>query len=580
MEKNDLATGFSLLYPADSPRPSDGKRWGGNAAIDLDLDGIAHALTFSNKYLEATKAILLELCGEVPILEYRHQILEDFLNCQDMAAGFEELLPMLAKLRDYASTHSSGTPLQQTLGRLTELNTYVACVRRLQSILEKAGSEVHSPGLAALGECLAQVAADETFLSLEKELPEILSRLNGIPSVTIGVNLDSELQPVEATLLAIHDKPFKGNESLLGRLMGKGNRKAEQGIGPLHAVQNEYIVGIDQRVVKLPTRADPLMVPLFRDLYEILKETINPITAALNHYARVHTSLLTALEAEIAFYLGAVALIQRLRASGLPMCRPKALPMKERLCQMKGMHNLLLALALLDEDPEAQLDKKIVLNNIDFGPQGRIFILTGPNLGGKTVYTQAVGLAQVLFQAGLYVPAERARMSPVDGLFTHFATLEESDSGMGRLGEEAERLNEIFQSVTSQGLVLLNESLSSTSPRESLYLARDIVRALRLFGVRAIYSTHMHELAEGLEAINTEVPGDSQVVSLVAGVALHADEPEPVDEVVQRTYKIKPGPPRGLSYAKGIAARHGISYEQLEERWKKQSGQPAQAKEL
>jgi hypothetical protein len=68
-----------------------------------------------------------------------------------------------------------------------------------------------------------------------------------------------------------------------------------------------------------------------------------------------------------------------------------------------------------------------------------------------------------------------------------------------------------------------------------------------------------------VDLINAEVEGDSRVVSLVAGVALTAEKEDIIDNVVPRTYKIKPGPPRGLSYAKGIAAQHGISFEQLAE---------------
>jgi DNA mismatch repair ATPase MutS len=120
---------------------------------------------------------------------------------------------------------------------------------------------------------------------------------------------------------------------------------------------------------------------------------------------------------------------------------------------------------------------------------------------------------------------------------------------------------------------LLNESLSSTSPGESLYLARDIVRALRLFGVRAIFATHLHELAEGLDTLNAEVKGDSCVVSLVAGVALEGDQEDNENGNVKCTYKIKPGPPRGLSYARGIAVRYGISFAQLTDHWREQQGQ-------
>jgi DNA mismatch repair protein MutS len=156
----------------------------------------------------------------------------------------------------------------------------------------------------------------------------------------------------------------------------------------------------------------------------------------------------------------------------------------------------------------------------------------------------------------------------VDGIYTHFATLEKTESGVGRLAEEAARLSKIFHSITDKSLVLLNESLSSTSPGESLYLARDVVHALRLYGVRAVYATHLHELAEGLDAVNAEVDGDSRVISLVAGVALEAGEEGIETDSARPTYKIEPAPPRGLSYAKGIAVRYGISFEQLTENWR------------
>ena len=572
MKDMDTDSEFSLLYPIGSERPSDVDRWGENTVEDLGIDQLAWALSIDNKYHDGIKSLLLELCGDSQIIEYRQKILDDLLNNAEMTAGFEELLPLLEKLHDYALAHSQGSPLHQTLGRMTELNTYVICVKKLQSLFDKAEPVLHSPGLAALRKKLKQIESDEIFQSLAKSLPELLSKLNDIPSITIGLNLDSELRPIQATLISINDKPFKGG-TLMDRLMGrKSGRKPNMGIGPLHSVPQQQLMA-GGRIINLPTRMEPTMVPLFNDLHELLKLVILPIAGALQQYAQVNARSLIALEGELAFYLGAIRVIQQMRARGLAVCRPKILNMEERSCHMKCVYNLLLALRKAEDDLDTNLSKVVVPNNVEFGLKGRIFILTGPNQGGKTVYTQALGVAQVLFQAGLYVPAEAARMSPVDGVYTHFATLEKTNSGMGRLGEEAKRLNEIFHSVTDKSLVLLNESLSSTSPGESLYLAQDIVRALRLFGVRAIFATHLHELAEGVDLINAEVAGDSQVVSLVAGVALTGNKVDVIDNVVPRTYKIKPGPPRGLSYAKGIASQHGISFEQLTDRWRKQQEQ-------
>jgi DNA mismatch repair protein MutS len=115
--------------------------------------------------------------------------------------------------------------------------------------------------------------------------------------------------------------------------------------------------------------------------------------------------------------------------------------------------------------------------------------------------------------------------------------------------------------ATRHSLVLLNESLSSTSPGEGLYLARDVVRALMLLGARAIFATHLHELAENLHALNAEMAGqgrgDTRAISLVAMTAKDGDG-------ARRTYHIVPAPPMGLSFARDIASQYGISFEQLQ----------------
>ena len=227
---------------------------------------------------------------------------------------------------------------------------------------------------------------------------------------------------------------------------------------------------------------------------------------------------------------------------------------------MESTYNLNLALRLLKEKgDEVGLESEVVVNDISFGPEGRIFILTGPNRGGKTTYTQAVGLLQVLFQAGLYVPGQKARMSPVDAIYTHFPALEKLDLGTGRLGEESERLGIIFQKATRHSLMLLNESLSSTSPAESLYLSRDVVSGLRLLGARAVFATHLHELARDIDAINAGIEGDSLLMSLVAGTLGHDGDDGDSEKAVERTYKITPGPPLGISHAAEIASQYGIS---------------------
>ena len=85
----------------------------------------------------------------------------------------------------------------------------------------------------------------------------------------------------------------------------------------------------------------------------------------------------------------------------------------------------------------------------------------------------------------------------------------------------------------------MNESLASTSPGESVYLAQDISRILRRMGTRAIFATHLHELAAAVPQLNAETEGDSALVSLVASRLRDGEDGD------QRSYKILPGAAHG-----------------------------------
>ena len=268
----------------------------------------------------------------------------------------------------------------------------------------------------------------------------------------------------------------------------------------------------------------------------------------------MQSGFLATLSGDMAFYLAAIRLMERLRSHGLPVCRPGIAPMDERVGELREAYNLNLALHGTEQQGGTE---RVVRNDVCMGRDSRVTILTGPNQGGKTTYTQMVGLCQVLAQAGLWLPAAAARISPVDNIFTHYPVEESQAKATGRFGDEAQRLSQIFRRATRHSLILLNESLASTSPGESVYLAQDVSRILRRMGSRAIFATHLHELAAAVPQLNAETDGDSRLVSLVASRLQDGKDGG------QRSYKILPGPPMGRSYAREIASKYGISYEQL-----------------
>ncbi|HSL28090.1 MAG TPA: hypothetical protein VK900_02725 [Anaerolineales bacterium] len=550
---------FSLLYPKGSGAASDEDASASAgpvlelspaAAHDLGLDEIIAAFTPDRGHQKEIREVFSRLPRDPQVIAYRQAVLDDLLTNPELAERFAALLPVIDSLF-HASHHSERemTWLHEVVWRAGELQNIIDCFESMGEMLLAAEGRIQSEGLRLLQREIQRAQSDPTYQHLVRELPGLLARLRSTASITIGVNLDSNLRPVQATLLSVNEKPFK-DQSLLNWLFG--TRKDREGIAPLHSVP--------QRVSNLEAPVDPMMVPLFADLAEILEKTAIPIADQLSQYAGLHGQLFTNLRQGLIFYLGAIRLVKRFQSLGLPMCRPHILAAEERRCEVKDSYNLHLVLKNLEIEESSA--SSIVRNDIRLGQDVHIFILTGPNSGGKTTYMQGVGVVHILAQAGSYVPGTQAVVSPLDHLFTHFPLEEKSELDTGRLGEEAIRLGKIFEGVTRHSLVLLNETLSSTSFSESLYLAQDIVRILRRVGARAVYATHLHELADRADELNNSVPGDSKIISLVSS-PMDAGTPENGARV-KRTYRLEIRPPLGQSYAREIARRYGISYEQLE----------------
>jgi hypothetical protein len=388
------------------------------------------------------------------------------------------------------------------------------------------------------------VRAEPDYQTLAAELPVLRAQLDRAGSVTLGINLDAQLRPEAATIVSVNSERFAGKGTLLDRLFGE--RAAAEAVRGITSLYNA-----DDGRPHTPEHV------LFRELSRLLERVAQPVAAAIERYTRLSSRWLVGLEPELAFYLAAARLFASLRQAGLPLCRPKLAPMDERSCALDGLYNLDLALRLGVAHGSAGIPA-MILNDVRLGPGQRIALVTGPNSGGKTTYTRAVGQALALFQAGLLVPARNARLSPADGIFTHFASSERAELGRGRLAQELERLAEIFRQATPRSLLLLNEPLSSTDQASARAIGRDLLGGLRILGARAIVVTHLHELVDDMLALDT-AGAEPTVVSLVASVAPHEGngaEPAP-------TYRIVPGRPEAPRYAAELARQYGLDAGQI-----------------
>ncbi|MBN1523787.1 MAG: hypothetical protein JW904_04845 [Spirochaetales bacterium] len=551
---NPIDLSFSLLWP--NGKKDDIVLLREETALDLDLDKLVQFFTIDPKNQASLSHTFLSLCRNPATISARLDIIDDLLAFPKLNDCIDDILPVIYELRYYAEhlRRTDLTELQEVVWRLRELENYLVVVVKLAEGFAPCREKLCSAGLRSLADLVTGIKSGEDYRRLADELPELLGKVNNIKSVTIGVNLNSGMIPAEATLVSINDTRYTYGPAY-SSLFGK---EKTAGIAPLH------------KVPETPEFINPLAVPLFKDIYGIMKKILRPISEKLKEFVNISSGLFVKLVEDFLFFRGAVKMISVLKKSGLMMCRPRLLDSKERRCNISGLYNINLAIFLMGgrSDNIESLEGTIIPNNIDLDDTGRIAILTGPNRGGKTTFLQALGLAHIMLQTGLYIPADSAEMSLVDSVYTHYPVRENLEKGTGRFGEEAQRIAVIFNEATQSSLLLFNETLSSTSAGESLYLAEDIVRVCRTMGVRLVFATHLHQLAGNVDVINGDIPGGSRVFSLVARIEKVSRDPTPDSELetIRPTFRIIPAPPEGQSYAIELASKYGISRKQLLEK--------------
>jgi DNA mismatch repair ATPase MutS len=212
------------------------------------------------------------------------------------------------------------------------------------------------------------------------------------------------------------------------------------------------------------------------------------VAAALGQSADHVDGFFQMLRAELAFYVGCLNLHERLAAIGEPTCFPRPLPIGQRRLRARGLYDACLAL---------EMERDVVGNTVDVDGK-RLVIVTGANQGGKSTFLRAVGVAQLMMQAGMFVGAESFEGELCTGLVTHYKREEDATLKSGKFDEELARMSEIADHLAPNAMLLCNESFAATNEREGSEIARQVVSALVEKGVRVFFVTHLHAFARGL----------------------------------------------------------------------------------
>nr|MBQ5811547.1 hypothetical protein [Clostridia bacterium] len=526
---------FSLLYPT---REQKAAHEAGEMRPTVSEE-TAESLGLSSLISLKNSSLTSYFTTDTEVIKYRSEIFADMLRVSEISDTFVKVLPILsdiAELRRMSSASERTTDAY--LLSLSEIELYISTVEMLKSGLLPVREKLLSKSLISLCEYVKTIAESEYYAELNQKLEELTNRVRDIKSITIGVNLDATLSAEKCGVLSINPKPFKSGDTIdkiLRMSFANDEYTLLAPLSPFAKGQND-------------NQKTAMSIAINTAIGDVFRSSVRSWKKIVQSYVLDNTSFLMEVMPEIEFAVAATRLMERLRDRGLPLCAPVVYGKEENKFSAKGLYNPAVALAIEEASVE---------NDFAFDKDGQIYILTGPNRGGKSVITCAVGLAAAFCQLGMLVPAREFEMSVAGAIFTHFPTESGDTVDKGRLGEECARLNDIFIECDASSIILLDESLSSTGAYEASYIAAEILLGFSKVGCRTLFATHLHSLAARVGEMNDEAAafGGAKIDTLVAKIS----------DDGTRSFKILRQKPDGKSYAKDIAEKYGLSFEKITE---------------
>ena len=456
---------------------------------DLGLEPLLAALAKGDDFLgDVARKVLLRSLTDPDAIRYRQAILKDCLDnefaIRDMYAIAVGAIEAEKRIWMDAHARHPGGLLQRSTELLT---TFFHSLEKMRRIAEEKGPAFRSEGMKTLFAMLIRELDDDYLRSVEAQLASLTFRDGVLSSAALG-------------------QGNFGTDYVLRRKDKQGRRES---IG-------ERTFDVDERDMRAAESLSGL-----RDRGLAIAAT------ALGKSTDHVLSFFVMLRFELAFYRACLNVRERLVELGEPFCLPTTEPAASRRFSCSGLYDISLALAA---------GKQIVGNDVQ-GDGRSLVVITGAHHGGKTTFLRSMGLAQLMLQAGMFVPAERFAASLCGTVFTHFRREEDPSMTSGKLEEELSRMSSIVDAVRPHDLVLFNDSFASTNEREGSEIARQIVQALIESGVAVGYVTHLYDLAHGF------LPSARDDVLFLRAERLPDG---------QRTFRLTEGEPLPTSYGEDL----------------------------
>lgn len=465
-----------LLYPEKSiveepPYPSFNDIY-----KDLNLKIVLKTMAQNDTFLiENIRNVMMVPVCDSSVINYRYAIVKDFMQNEE----FIDVLYSLGR-RGFQIAEQYKKEIEQSRGKaavrrsmiIASLNFISDSIRFMMQIREvfaQEGLDLRSEGLKGFSKRISKYPLDE-FEDFHNRIMFYIMGGEGIFSIRISGGLKMESS----------------------RLQKCRNYKSNQIKGTSRKLFKLYYKVIKKDTLLIEDEA------LEKDIYNFLDLNLQRVVELYTPYIEKCLSFLFDFSKEISFYKGIRNMQKRMKEWSLPLCFGEVNKNKK---VFENLYELSLAFYTQVYPVPNSLKND---NNV-------LTIITGANQGGKSTFLRSFGIAQVMLQCGMPVPADRFCSKLYSKIHTHFTRKEDAMLSRGRLEEEMKRMSGIISQLSADSLVLLNESFASTTEKEGSQIAYNVIRPLYEKKIEVMMVTHLHEFARKM--YNEQLEGTEFLVA-------------------------------------------------------------------